>query len=173
LAGAFALTALALPLLFKESRTSQDGRPSSVGAIPANGGNIAGAIGRASSTATDDPATADSPTATVLPTDTPSTTEIVIAVPTSPPDGQVVLNGKAGYQTWRSSLWARPCAFPKAAETTKLTVTNLDNGKATTCTVVSNATPAGGMALVMDSSVFTEIADLLEAPVPVRITWNP
>jgi hypothetical protein len=97
----------------------------------------------------------------------------VIAVPTSPPDGQTVLSGKAGYQTWRSSAWKRPCAFPKAAETTKLTITNLDNGKSTTCTVVSNATPAGGMSLVVDTPVFSEIADLLEAPVPVRITWNP
>jgi hypothetical protein len=168
----FALTALALPLLFKETRKSQDGRPSQVGALPAAGNDIAGAITRA---ATDPSVVPASPVdnAVVLPTAAPATTQIVIAVPTSPPDGQVVLNGKAGYQTWRSSAWPNPCAFPKAAETTKLTVTNLDNGKSTSCVVVSNATPAGGMSLVMDTAVFSQIADPLEAPVPVRITWTP
>ena len=162
-----------MPLLFKETRKSQDGRPSSVGALPAAGNDIAGAITRAAPAASDTPAAATDSSIVFPVTEAPVTTQIVIAVPTSPPDGQVVLNGKAGYQTWRSSAWPNPCAFPKAAETTKLTITNLDNGKSTTCVVVSNATPAGGMSLIMDTPVFSQIADPLEAPVPVRITWNP
>ena len=170
----FALTALALPLLFKETRKSQDGRPSSFAAVAPGGDNIAAALNPAASSTTEEPVPADRAPLDPAIIGAVNTTPIVIAVPTSPPEGQLSVTGKAGYQTWRSgTLFSRPCAFPKAAEATKLTIRNLDNGKTTSCTVVSNATPAGGMALIVDTSVFTEIADLLEAPVPVQITWNP
>ena len=54
-----------------------------------------------------------------------------------------------------------------------LTVTNLDNGKATTCLVAGNQRcRAAGWSILLDAAVFQDVADLVEAPVPVRVAWT-
>jgi hypothetical protein len=52
-----------------------------------------------------------------------------------------------------------------------LTVTNLDNGHVTTCTVALKKSLPGGQLIVLDTPIFQELGDLIEAPVPVRVTW--
>lgn len=169
LAVVVAATVVALPLLFKETRNSQQERPSPIAAV--NVGGDPGAPLR-----TNDGAAADDSASTAAPDPVPSsssTSEIVIAVPTTTPAGQNNTVGKATYQALTgSSLWARPCTFPGAPVNSTVRVMNLDNGKLTSCTVVSNRPPANGMTIVLDSNVFRDVADLLEAPIPVRVIWN-
>lgn len=93
-------------------------------------------------------------------------------MPTSPPDGSKFAKGKAGYQTWQLTSNGRPCLFTGAPVNTVVTVTNLDNGKSTTCLVAGNQLPGSGLVILLDSTVFQDIADLVEAPVPVRVAWN-
>jgi hypothetical protein len=49
--------------------------------------------------------------------------------------------------------------------------TNTDNGQTTTClNSVSTPLPAG-VDIVLHTDIFTQISDLADAPVPVRISW--
>jgi hypothetical protein len=49
-------------------------------------------------------------------------------------------------------------------------VTNLDNSRFTTCT--ASISPAGILdSVVMHTDAFLVIADLVDAPVPVVISW--
>jgi hypothetical protein len=168
LAVVVAATVVALPLLFKETRKSQQERPSPIAAVNVGGDAVA-------PLRTNDAAAADENalTAATEPAPSSSTSEIVIAVPTTTPEGQSNTVGKATYQSLTgSSLWARPCTFPGAPVNSTVRVMNLDNGKLTSCTVVSNRPPSNGMTIVLDSNVFKDVADLLEAPIPVRVIWN-
>ena len=93
-------------------------------------------------------------------------------MPTSPPEGSKFVKGRAGYQTWQLTANGRPCLFAGAPVNTVVSVTNLDNGKTTTCLVAGAQNPNTGLAILLDSTVFQDIADLVEAPVPVRVAWN-
>ena len=164
-----AATVVALPLLFKETRKAQQERPSPIAAVNA-GGDLAAPLRTNVEANADDSA---STAATEPLASTSSTSEIVIAVPTTTPPGQNNTVGKASYQSLTgSSLWARPCTFPGAPVNSTVRVMNLDNGKLTSCTVVSNRPPSNGMTIILDSNVFRDVADLLEAPIPVRVIWN-
>jgi hypothetical protein len=52
-----------------------------------------------------------------------------------------------------------------------LKVTNLDNGQTTTCMNTLGMSLPAGSDLVMNTAVYILIADLAEAPVPVRVSW--
>lgn len=169
LAMATAVTVLALPFLLDQSGKGAPGLAVAPGAGAA-------AVDLADSLRNEpDTTEALPPNAAYVPMPGEGTTtsqEIVIAVPTSPPEGTKWAKGKAGYRTWQATANGRPCLFTGAPISTVLTITNLDNGKATTCMVANNADPGSGLAILLDSSVFQDIADLAEAPVPVRITWT-
>jgi hypothetical protein len=163
---ATAVTVLALPFLL------QSGKATGVAAVAPGGGsgNIADAL--PTPTATEPALPADAAILTRRTDRATTSQEIVIAVPTSPPEGSNFAKGKAGYQTWQLTSNGRPCLFTGAPLNTVLTITNLDNGKATTCLVAGNQTPSSGLVILLHSSVFQDIADLVEAPVPVRVAWN-
>lgn len=164
---ATAVTVLALPFLLQSGATT----PGVTAIAPGGGsGNIADAL---PTPAESEPALPDDATILTRRSDRSTTSqEIVIAVPTSPPEGSKFAKGKAGYQTWQLTSNGRPCLFTGAPVNTVVTVTNLDNGKATTCLVAGNQPPGSGLVILLDSTVFQDIADLVEAPVPVRVAWN-
>jgi hypothetical protein len=52
-----------------------------------------------------------------------------------------------------------------------VTVTNVNNGRTVKCTSVYSLLVPSGTAIMLHSTVFTKIASLIDAPVPVKITW--
>lgn len=52
-----------------------------------------------------------------------------------------------------------------------ITVTNVNNGRNVKCTSVFSLLVPPGMAVMLHSTVFTKIANLIDAPIPVKITW--
>jgi hypothetical protein len=165
---ASAVTVLALPFLLDQSGKAAPGVAAVASA--SGSGNLTDPLARPQETEPSIPEDA-----ALLPRrgDRSTTSqEIVIAVPTSPPEGSEWAKGRAGYRTWQITANGRPCVFTGAPVNTVVTVTNLDNGKATTCLVALNQDPGNGLVILLDSTVFQDIADLVEAPVPVRVAWN-
>ena len=165
---ASAVTVLALPFLLDQSGKAAPG----VAAVApgAGAGNLTDPLRGADET--EPPVPADAAILTLRGDRSTTSHQIVIAVPTSPPDGSKFAKGKAGYRTWQITGNGRPCVFTGAPVNTILSITNLDNGKATTCLVAGNTDPGSGLVIMLDSTVFQDVADLVEAPVPVRVAWN-
>ncbi len=67
----------------------------------------------------------------------------------------------------------RRCSTMLAPEGALLTVVNLDNGQSTTCTNTQGVDVPVGVGMVMHTDVFAEIGDLADAPLPVRVSWDP
>lgn len=164
---ATAVTVLALPFLLQTGKAA----PGVAAVAPGTGsGNLTDALPAADEP---EPTLPDDAAILTRRSDRSTTSqEIVIAVPTSPPEGSKFAKGRAGYQTWQLTANGRPCLFTGAPVNTVVTVTNLDNGKSTTCLVAGNQPPGSGLVILLDSTVFQDIADLVEAPVPVRVAWN-
>lgn len=52
-----------------------------------------------------------------------------------------------------------------------VTVTNVNNGRTVKCTSVYSLLVPAGMSIMLHTSVFTKIANLIDAPIPVKINW--
>ncbi len=52
-----------------------------------------------------------------------------------------------------------------------VTVTNVNNGRTVKCTSVYSLLVPPGMTIMLHNSVFIDIANLNDAPLPVKITW--
>ena len=107
-----------------------------------------------------------------LPTPDPSTTVGPITVNVPPPATGTHVKGEASFIRWPSELTKNKtiCATPHAKIGTEITVTNLDNGRTLTC---MNATTEsrGSLVIIIDADRFIEIADLVDAPIPVEIVF--
>ena len=91
-----------------------------------------------------------------------------IIIPPGPTETEA--NGKSSFRRYTDPT-KRPCSTGLAPWGATLTVTNTDNGQATTC-VNSISTPLpAGVDIVLHTDMFTLISDLADAPVPVRISW--
>ena len=65
------------------------------------------------------------------------------------------------------------CFVPTAPYGITLRVTNINNGRTTTCTnVFQTALPAGVTAL-LHTKVFERISNLVDAPIPVNVSISP
>lgn len=91
-----------------------------------------------------------------------------VLVPAVPSGNSLVV--KASFSRYADEL-LQPCSTGLVAEGTVLTVTNLDNGQRTTCVNLYGKVPPAGADIVLDTDRFTEIGNLSDAPIPVRITW--
>jgi hypothetical protein len=65
----------------------------------------------------------------------------------------------------------RGCSTGLAPLATRIRVRNLDNGRTTTCTNVYIGPQPGGFEIVLDITVFESIAEIVQAPLPVEISW--
>ncbi|MEN9805311.1 MAG: hypothetical protein RIS41_2158 [Actinomycetota bacterium] len=94
---------------------------------------------------------------------------ITVNIP-APPTGTVIA-GRASFVRWPQTLGLAPCATPHALIGAKITVTNLNNARSVVCDNVSIESLGGGNTIIIHSDVFLEIADLVDAPIPVEIEF--
>ena len=64
------------------------------------------------------------------------------------------------------------CTLPGAPSGAVITVTNVDNGQYVTCTNNVGMSIPGGADMAIDINLYVRIADLVDAPVPVRASWG-
>jgi hypothetical protein len=79
------------------------------------------------------------------------------------------LTGTAGYRRFDDATTSGTCQVTGAPLGIVLTVRNVDNDRTTTC--VNTSGRLGDEIAVLDISVFLQVADLVDAPLPVEITW--
>ncbi|MFM9123503.1 MAG: hypothetical protein ACKOQX_11730, partial [Actinomycetota bacterium] len=63
------------------------------------------------------------------------------------------------------------CYMPQAPLGLKVTVQNMDNGRITTCTNVFRAMMPAGATMILHTKVFESLANLVDAPIPVTVSW--
>ncbi|HNJ98406.1 MAG TPA: hypothetical protein PLV13_09790 [Ilumatobacteraceae bacterium] len=85
------------------------------------------------------------------------------------------IKGKASYYRYPATL-DRPCTAPAAPDGATLTIINVDNGQSTTCTnIVTDVMTSRALQLrvdiIMHTTVFSEIGDVTDSPIDVRVTW--
>ncbi|MFZ9676042.1 MAG: hypothetical protein ACO3FR_04605 [Ilumatobacteraceae bacterium] len=100
---------------------------------------------------------------------TPTPEIITVNVP-APPSGTVI-KGIASFIRWPETLGLRPCATPNALIGSIITVTNLNNGRSIECNNVSIQQLPGDAVIIIHTEVFLELADLVDAPIPVQIAF--
>lgn len=172
------VTIVALPTLWLTSRDqASDGTVTPV-AVAVNGRSVTDAArGAPSTTATPTPVLGD----TVLGGDEP----VFMAGPTAPPvpEPAVVsparptnlVTGRATFRRWDSGTVAQlrnhPCQTFTAPVGTRLTVTNVNNGRSVTCVNTAAEAPPSNAIIVLDTEALLTIGELADAPLPVRLTW--
>ncbi|MFN6119732.1 MAG: hypothetical protein ACK5CE_08890, partial [Actinomycetes bacterium] len=93
---------------------------------------------------------------------------IDVALPDAPGDDEK--EGTASFKRFDQTT-DRMCAAPGLPSNTLITVTNIDNGLSITCRTTNGVSVPYGVAVTIDTDLFVKIADLVDAPVPVRISW--
>ena len=78
----------------------------------------------------------------------------------------VVSGGDGG----QGHLPSRLCEVGFLPVGTRINVENTDNGKSIECTVARDDLQPD-IAIVMDSTLFVQLADMADAPIPIRIRW--
>jgi len=161
IAVAAAVTVLALPALWWAKRDDPIAQPSPA-AIGAGSG-LANATGSANGVG------AATPTPGYL-DGTPITASETTAAVAGPAAEEAFKRG--GLATFRAFAGdsQRLCALEFLPGGARVTIENTDNGKKVTC-LIQRERMDDGVVVVLDSSLFAELSDLAEAPIPVRIRW--
>lgn len=73
--------------------------------------------------------------------------------------------------TTNPNLSDTPCSTRAVPYGTPLVVTNVDNGQSVRCVNVPGGFIPPGSQIVLDTVLLQKIANLVEAPVPVRVNW--
>ena len=94
---------------------------------------------------------------------------IDVALPDAPGEREAM--GKATYRRYLDSTIDRPCTTYLAPSGATVTVTNIDNGLSITCTNTLTVSKPADADIVMHTDVYVAIADLVDAPIPVRLSW--
>jgi len=164
-AAATLFTLVALPALWMLNRESAaNSRAPSVGAA---GVDVVAQVGdeKAPTTVPYEPET---PSFVGGDTDTALPPAVVnVAVPPAPDANEAL--GKASFR--RLAAGSRQCSTLLAPNGVILTVINIDNGQSTTCTNAYGIAAPPGADVVLHTDVFSEIGDLTDSPVPVRVSW--
>lgn len=84
-------------------------------------------------------------------------------------DGQMA-RGSASYKRFPESS-KTGCATNLVPLGTVLTVLNLNNGRKTTCTNINIGPTSGTFDIILNTAIFESIAELVDAPIPVELTW--
>ena len=178
------LTVAALPFLLNEGKAQRAERPPTVAVVAPGGEALASPLGdeeQSTTKAADDAAPAAAPTTTTDPgpsflfsgpTDSTIAPAIVVAVPASTsPNSEI---GRASFRRWAegSTSVSAPCAAWFLDVGTAVTVTNLDNGHTVKCVIADRTGVPDDRVIVLDTTVFEQLADLVEAPIPVTISWQ-
>ncbi len=78
---------------------------------------------------------------------------------------------KLTYKNYESIQVGTPCTTVAAPSGARITVTNVDNGLSVTCVNTLGMSVPIGADMAIDINLYVTIADLVDAPVPVRISW--
>jgi hypothetical protein len=158
---AAAVTLVALPTLWWAKRDDPIAKPS-VAAVDAGGG-------LAVATGSDLGAGAATPTPGYLdgPKDASVITPAQVVGP--PAEDRFTRGGFASFRTFDPAA-DQLCSVSFLPTGSRITVEDTDNGKKTTC-VVFHERVLKGIVVVLDFRLFVQLADLSEAPIPVRIRW--
>jgi hypothetical protein len=170
---ASALTLIALPFLYTAKRDSRDATPAVAAVAPGAGDASAALSADDSAGVLDADASTSAAVAIAAPlTAAPTTTAAgAVTIGVAAPPGAQTVDGNASYKRWSSSSGGlAPCATRLASVGVRMVVTNTDNGHRVACRVVSNEAP-DGVSVVIDTDLFLDLADLVEAPVPVSLSW--
>ena len=97
----------------------------------------------------------------------PAPAVIDVASPSTAPGHEV--EGPATYQHFVDVPGT--CTAPAAPSGATVSVTNVDNGLSLTCVNTLGVAIPYGVAVAIDTSLFTSIADLADSPAPVRVSW--
>lgn len=154
---AAAITLVAIPVLL-----------SSGGSDDSNADDGSGSIVTTSTLSPEELEPADP--AFLPPQDSSSAPEIITVNVPAPPSG-TVLKGVASFIRWPETLGLRPCATPNALIGAIITVTNQNNGRSIECNNVSIERLPGNAVIIIHTEVFLELADLVDAPIPVQIEF--
>lgn len=92
------------------------------------------------------------------------------AVIAYPADTGNVIDGRASFSNlgYTQTPICYSIAAPIGAD---LTVTNVNNGRSIKCTNVYSLLVPNGITIILHTTVFTRLADLIDAPLPVKISW--
>jgi len=90
-----------------------------------------------------------------------------IAYPAAQTD---VITGTAAYSNLGYTETA-VCYSIEAPIGRVVTVTNINNGRSITCTNVFSLLVPNGVTIILHTSVFIKLADLIDSPIPVKISW--
>lgn len=63
------------------------------------------------------------------------------------------------------------CSSVDAPTGIAITVTNINNGRKVTCINVFSLLVPAGISVVLHTTVFEKLADVVDAPIPVTISW--
>ncbi|MEO8162861.1 MAG: hypothetical protein ABI590_03690 [Ilumatobacteraceae bacterium] len=86
---------------------------------------------------------------------------------------QVIGQSVTGRATYSNLGYAESpvCSSIDAPIGITITVTNINNGRRITCTNVFSLLIPSGVSMVLHTTVFEKLADVLDAPIPVTISW--
>ncbi|MCU1394931.1 MAG: hypothetical protein JWM34_3359 [Ilumatobacteraceae bacterium] len=166
---AAALTIVALPAIWLFAR-SEPSQGTAAPSVVAGAGIVTPQGGVATTAGTSDPFGTDGPIFVDGPTTPPKPAIVPIVVPAQAPGTSIV--GNATYKT-NVDPNANTCSSALAEFNATLKVTNVDNGRSITCI---NRTPRvlpDGLTIELTTADFQKIAALVDAPVPVSISWVP
>jgi hypothetical protein len=161
-------TIIALPAIWLFTRgeaSSGTGAPN----VAAVGVATPQAGGTPSTAAAPDPFGTNEPIFIDGPTTPPRPAVVQIVVP-----AQVPGSWAEGGASYRRSIGggADTCSSPDAPFGIQLTVTNRDNGQQITCINRAPEPLVDGLSILLTTDQFEKIGQLVDAPIPVRITWN-
>ena len=94
----------------------------------------------------------------------------VINVHVPPAPSATSFRGRASYHRYVESV-DRACTVLTAAEGAPIRVTNVNNGQETTCTNTLIMELPDGVDILIHTDVFSEIGDITDAPISVRVSW--
>ena len=143
-------------------------------AVPAlliSGGSNDGTVDVVSSTNAPSPTEMTPADPAFLPPEDSSPAPEIITVNVPAPPSGTVIKGVASFIRWPETLGLRPCATPNALIGAIITVTNLNNGRSIECNNVSIERLPGEAVIIVHTDVFLELADLVDAPIPVQISF--
>lgn len=159
------ITLVALPALWLMQR--DDTAPGSPGLAAAGAPSLAADTDDSVDTEPPAPAYLEGPASSV---DEAPDSSLVIA--TSADDVTNRLTGTAGFRRFDPALFAPgSCSVHGAPLGVRVTVRNVDNDRTIDCLNMSTTRGDDGEVAVLDRASFLQIADLVDAPLPVEITW--
>ncbi len=94
---------------------------------------------------------------------------IDIAVPDSASPNET--GARLTFKSYDGTLIPTPCSTVLAPSGALIKVVNIDNGQSVSCINTLGVSIPLGADMAIDINLYVRIADLVDAPVPVRISW--